>query len=502
MRTIRRMKVKVDERRNLPLHSPLLVKGAAPQETALFRLQNMTFGSITIPAFLATGVYNLDGSRFDRAPLDTRKEGWTEAWGCDDGKKQNDSVWNTVDEQAIQMLLATPHPQIPLVLTQFRPAYFEQLFLRIAAIPHIVVNSPYISNEATGPLPYLRDYQTIPALVGRQHPSNIAPLNPKCNNSILDYLMSTRAINLDASLATTEQKIMSKCLMTLISAELEDIVVFLRYEDHDAFEQVYRGRYLQASSLYHGTWISNLKGRFQACMERAVSRRRGIEYNKTTSIRQAVQNAKEAYQMLEDQLTSHNQPYLLKTDKPSLVDVALWAHLADALCDVHLVVVLSCFPELVQYFQHMYKTYFPGNLGAWDQWNLKQNLENSFQDIPMDGGKKLSAKSSYTDAIELMQSLSMRKQDLQEVLDAAKAKRKEESWPETPKPTESLLYRWRMGEDPGKYAETSDPQEKSNPGRKKMIREQERNDQIWISGVAGVSILVVFALQGAASQSS
>jgi hypothetical protein len=462
----------------------------------------MTFGSIATPAFLATGVYNLDSSRFNRAPLDTRKEGWTEAWGADE-KQEDDDFWN-LDEQAIQLLLATPHPQIPLILTQFRPAYFEQLVLRIAGIPHIVINSSYISNEATGPLPNLRDFApTSAALVGRHHPSNIAPLNPKCKNSILDYLMSNRNVDLDSSLKTQDQKIMSKGLMSLITSELDNIVIYLRYEDHDAWEQVYRGRYLQASSRQTNTWISNLKGRFQACMERAVSRRRGIEYSKTMSIQQAIQRAKDAYQTLEHQLTSHNKSYLLNTDQPSLVDAVLWAHLVDALCDVHLVVLLSSFPALVKYFQQMYKHYFKGTLGAWDEWNLKQNLENAFQHIPMDGANMPSStKASYKDAIDLMQSLSMRNQDLQEILDATKAKRKEESWPEPTKPTESLLYRWRMGEDPGRYAETPDPQENNNPIRKKLIREQERNDQIWMSGVAGVSILVIFALQGAASQPS
>ena len=36
----------------------------------------MTISNIITPAFLATGVYNLDSSRFRAAPLDTRTEGW------------------------------------------------------------------------------------------------------------------------------------------------------------------------------------------------------------------------------------------------------------------------------------------------------------------------------------------------------------------------------------------------------------------------------------------
>eukprot|EP00980_Cylindrotheca_fusiformis_P004591 scaffold982_cov139-Cylindrotheca_fusiformis.AAC.4 len=490
----------------------------------------MTFGSIVTPAFLATGVFNLDSSRFDRAPLDTRKEGWTETWGSDDDDEDEGdntrSIVSYIDEQAIQMILATPHPQIPLVLTQFRPAYLEQLVLRIAGIPHIVINSNYISNEATGPLPYLCDYyhsstgKSSPSLVGRHHPSNIAASNPICNNSILEYLVNERGIQLDASL-TKEQRIQSKCFHNLIRTELQEMVTFLRYEDHDAWEQVYRGRYLEASSSSSSrrSWISNLKGRFQACMERAVARRKSMEYYHKMSIPQAVQRAKDAYQILEDHLTSHDdgQPYLLNTtnNKPNLVDAVLWAHLAEALSDVHLVIVLSSFPNLVHYFQQMYKTYFQGTLGDWDRWNIRQNLDNAFENIPIgDSGSKqysMFAKSNFKDAIELMQSLSMRTQDLQEVLDTAKAKRNGESWPPArspPKPTESMLYRWRMGEHPTKFMEKEEDErnqannDHSSATRKKMIREQERNDQIWMSGVAGVSILVVLALQGASPQRS
>ena len=34
----------------------------------------MTFATVTTPAFLATGFYNVDSSRFRAAPLDTRTE--------------------------------------------------------------------------------------------------------------------------------------------------------------------------------------------------------------------------------------------------------------------------------------------------------------------------------------------------------------------------------------------------------------------------------------------
>ena len=44
-------------------------------------ITKMTFATIQSPAFLASGVYNLESSRFRCAPLDSRQEGWTEKWG-------------------------------------------------------------------------------------------------------------------------------------------------------------------------------------------------------------------------------------------------------------------------------------------------------------------------------------------------------------------------------------------------------------------------------------
>lgn len=455
----------------------------------------MTFATVTTPAFLATGFYNVDSSRFRAAPLDTRTEGWTEEWGTKE-KKEDSPLWN-LDDESISMLLATGYPQVPVVLSQFRPAFLEQIILRISGIAHIVINSQYFCNEATGQLPFLRDYQPSkpPALVGRRHPSNIAPPRVPIQNSILDYLMNNRKVDLDNHLNTEHQRSLSKCFLNLVHTELDSILTYLRYEDHDSWEQVYKEHYLQACSVHSNSWISSLKGRIQACMERAVSRRCITEFSKTMSIEQALERAKEAYQALESQLTKHSRPYLLGTESPSLVDAVLWAHLADALCDVNLVVLLSSYPALVKYFQRMYKTYFTGKLGKWDEWNIKQNMENAFQQIPILSKKQLSSiKASYKDAIDLMQSLSMRNQDLHDVLEAAKAKRKEESWPTSSKPTDSILYRWRMGEDLNKFTETPEPPE--NQSRKKLIREQERIDQIWISGVAGISLLLILVLQG------
>ena len=113
-------------------------------------------------SWIATGIYNLDSRRFQKANLDRRSEGWTETWGV----KRNDtfdeekptaevnSVMNNerLDDETISQLLSARYPQVQITLTQFRPAWFEQMLMRVAGIPHIVLNSKHISNEATGQL--------------------------------------------------------------------------------------------------------------------------------------------------------------------------------------------------------------------------------------------------------------------------------------------------------------------------------------------------------------
>ena len=89
--------------------------------------------------------------------------------------------------------------------------------------------------------------------------------------------------------------------------------------------------------------------------------------------------------------------YVLGTDDPTHVDALLFAHLAEALCDVHLVLVLARRPVLVRYFGAIYDRYFgpgyadewrrrnPGGGGGDDGWIRKNDVANSnnaFNRIP------------------------------------------------------------------------------------------------------------------------
>ena len=508
--------------------------------------------SILLQSAFATAIYNLDSTRFHKASLDNRTEGWTETWGenhctrdgetiekvtSTNGKeKQNmkPACWEA-ESNSVSLPLATPHPQLPLVLTQHRPAWLEQMVLRMAKIPYIVVNSTHISNEATGQMPFLTDYHDKapiasasgargdhdskhPILVGRCHPTNLTTPFDVNQNSILLYLAEYRKADLDAdALTTQQQRGLSNAFLSLIQTELASCVLYLRFEDQDAWEQVYRKQYIQASFSSetpmpdeNTSWIVQVRGRFQASMERAVERRRLLEYSRGQSIERVKERAKKAYESIERQLiavassSSRDQRrFLLGTERPAFVDAALWAHLADGFCDLHLVVILASFPLLIQYFQDLYKAYFALHgkvfVDTWEVWNERQNVSNAFQKIPiLRQATRMAEKSSaFMDAIDLMQSLSLQKQELYEVLGAVKAKRESEAWPTHVTQTETLLYRWRMGEDFEKRQ--SVPEKEENPLRKKLLRDQIRNDQMWISGTASVTIVALLLLQAGAA---
>jgi hypothetical protein len=515
---------------------------------------------------IPNGIYNLDSTRFQKASLDTRSEGWTEIWGgkeeqvveeeegeSKENKDDNKQVPNNKNERIVLVFEDTTNsmwaevddPSINVLLTQYRPAWLEQIVLKMANIPFIVVNSTHHCNEATGHLPFLTDYSAcsgsgncnqqqhnnkqqskLPMLIGRHHPSNLIERHQK--NSILAYLKEYRNVDIDEmGLTTDHQKALSQSFLNLIQTDLQNCLLYLRYEDHDAWEQVYRQQYIQASCPkrhyyqkqdkgdVHVNWFLQLRGRFQAMTERAVERRRLIEYTRNSMhTDDVIERAKVAYQALERQLTSANQgtarkeKYLLGTESPAFVDAALFAHLADALCDVHLVVVLSSYPNLVQYFQDTYQKYFSTNnksktnkrpASCWDEWNEQQNVENSFQQIPILAENQISKYSNFKDAIDLMHSLSLQKQELKEVLGAIKAKRDDEPWPKKRQFTDSCLYRWCLGGDMEKVTSKTTAEKEENPIRKKLLRDQIRNDQRWISGVAAASMVAILLLQAGGS---
>lgn len=491
-------------------------------------------------SWIASGIYNLDSRRFRKASLDRRSEGWTETW---ENKRHGTSYKETktseennklenerkmeIDDESISQVLSTPYPQVEIVLTQHQPAWFEQMLMRVAGIPHIVLNSNHISNEATGKLPYLRDCipSKPPILVGRNHPSDLKKSENIINNSILSYLQKYRNIDLDeqAGLTTDQQRGSSKSFQYMINLELSSILSNLRFEDSDAWEQVYREQYVGASNIERNkkhrrgfvnklNWFIELRGRFQASMERNIERKRLLGYvhnGRKNDVNQLLERANEAYLAIDRQLlstinkdeSSSDMNYLFGTDIPALVDVILWAHLAEALCDVNLVVLLASYPRLVNYFQHMYQVYFSAaeeksaKNCAWKDWNEQQNLDNPFHKIPTLNKHSLSQYSMIKDAIDLMQKSSLEKKNLADALEAVRLMRAEDRRPNLREPHSFLLYRWCMGEKAEKERAVK-AEVQNNPLGKNLRRDQARNDQMWISGIFGISAIAIILIRG------
>ena len=94
---------------------------------------------------LADLVQNWDLQRPYTASLATRVEGFTEEWGG----AANDTTALLDDTPPT---IATLHPPCKIRLFQYRPAWGEQLALRIATIQYVVVNSKYAVNWQTVPV--------------------------------------------------------------------------------------------------------------------------------------------------------------------------------------------------------------------------------------------------------------------------------------------------------------------------------------------------------------
>ena len=446
-------------------------------------------------------------------------------------------------------------PEIPLVILQYRPAWLEQLVLRIAGIPHVVVNSTYASHESTGPLPALRDLHTtvsthssladaaaptttttIPILVGRRQPRirmgkgeesdtnkgtvlvggvlSSYPAAMTQENSILEYLKQQKGVDIDAHLKSSSGKdddsfkskqTLSKLLSLLITIKLHKCLMVLRYEDRNAWDQIYRMQCLHSSKGKSqsstdsstkntpknlSSRLPTMRGLYQAWSERVMARKalRVGNGSKEVSVDEAKAEARKAYEILEQQLTQIERGrYLVGTEQPAMVDALLWDHLAEALCDVNLVLVLADFPKLIQFFQRIYDAYFVdmSNTAAqtvsWSMWNKHQNYKNHFQQIPLEADmikEKYDAKK-IKHALELMQTLSVRDHDLLEVLKVGRETRSRE-W------TTAKASATKASSPVAAAGETKKEPETA---LEKARRQQQRHDQYWISLVAGVAIL-------------
>jgi hypothetical protein len=318
---------------------------------------------------LIAACHNWRQTRLYSPSLGKRSEGWTEKWGSSSSEEttttsSSSSCWK-MEQESVQHICATVHPLVPVTLFQYRPAWTEQLALRVANVPYTVVNTPYAVTEAVGPLPYLRELQPNlpPRMTGR---GNIDGTTR--GNAILQYLQQERGIDLDEPLRNGKSKdlqAMSQLYTNLIQNKLQNALCALRYQDGEAWDQVYRPQCLQAaggSNTLASSWL-RFPGWYQAWSERVHMCSMLSHDTRSLTTEQAVQQVRDVYRVLEEAMETHSPSsaghlHLLGTVKPVTVDLLLWDHLMQALMDVHLVVVLADFPVLCRYVQQIWDKYF------------------------------------------------------------------------------------------------------------------------------------------------
>jgi len=276
------------------------------------------------------------------------------------------------------------------------------------------------------------------------------------------------------------------------------------------------------------------------------------------NVYRAMESADMYYASLEEKLSSSKHAtYFLGTEKPTYIDALLFVHLAEALCDVHLILVLAKHSRLMKYFQWIYDQYFgegyarawkshsagqeAGESSDWIQKNNAVNALNAFNQIPSAASSKPASKGAapiddeghdMIHAIQLMQQMAVHCNNLDEALrDAAVLRTAEgekallESYH---RPVGSRLYRWIMGsevnfwgsahtnkkseaddEDEDANSQSDDgedykePTSKEEETKKRMFQEQMKQmkrdrraqDELWLSGivVAVVATLVISA---------
>ena len=254
----------------------------------------------------------------------------------------------------------------------------------------------------------------------------------------------------------------------------------------------------------------------------------------SVNIYRAMEYADMYYTSLEQKMVGESPTYFLGTSMPSYIDALLFSHLAEALCDVYLVLVLAKHSRLMKYFQWMYDQYFGekyvgGADAEWVKWNNVSNSLNSFNQIPEAaalkkkglGGEEGDDRGGMTHAINLMQQLAIHCHELDEAMrDAAalrlKGGRERIVLEKQHRPIASTLYQWLMGvevkfwgtkhsrqksqiigSDAGKSKTTEksgeeedergDSEEAKKEKWQKQMQQVKRDrrysDEVWISGV-------------------
>ena len=442
-------------------------------------------------------------------------------------------------------------------------AWQEQLVLRIAKVPHIVINSSYLASEASGQLPYLKDVGSSiktnaeaededaatsrpPAVVGRRNPGGLNGTSVSSTSDIVEYLRtSDHNINLDKDMDNA-QLADALAYSTMIGQTLNVVLSALRYGHFHAWDEVYRHQSLAACLDPNGAneyiekrrrgGFFNWAAWFQVWSERIVSLKELKLSNTTMSdelfggeedvrVERAVAMARQCYSALNARLAKGSGTTLLGTEQLTTVDVMLFAHLAEALCDLHLVTVLSEYDGLVKFFQITYEMHFGSDAGSdkeWVLWNNRANAANAFNHVPIGSGRVGIRSTEYKDAVQLMQTIALHCHDLGQALeDVTMVRGKEDSLAQAGRFRKAggMFHRWRMhgtlsdekesnaaatkgGQKRASDDSDGEEDEMTRKNRKymeKLKRDAKTNDELWVSGVVLTSIAAYVLAAASAS---
>lgn len=227
----------------------------------------------------------------------------------------------------------------PFVLLQFRPAFALQLYLRFVRAPYVVRNLEYPVLETVGQLPVLMDgHFLLP------------------EEDALGYLREHYpALDLDAKLSGA-RRAQVLALHALVREKLAPAVGASRYRDERNFVQNVRAVILRATRFPLGPAIST------------AERRRGMQEQRWRGLAdggmgvgEVLTRAQGVYRELDNLLGASTGDFFFGRE-PTSFDACLFGHLAEALADVNVLVIVSTFDNLMRFFRRIAEEFF--NVGA------------------------------------------------------------------------------------------------------------------------------------------
>jgi hypothetical protein len=276
--------------------------------------------------------------------------------------------------------------------------------------------------------------------------------------------------------------------------------------DWKAHEQVYRQQALRAScggSLESSYWV-RWHGWWQVWSERVHVKRQLSASQRTMTVQQALEFARDAFRMLEQHLVevhSKGTGFFMGTEEAVLIDIVLWPCLAKSLSNLHIVAVLAEFPALCRYAQHVWDIYFDlqSPQENWRLWNAHENSRNSFGGLPMMAAAPASkSPRDFAHAMDLMKHLSLQRHDLHEQLVLARHEANKDSRSHPAARPFQTFHRWRFGDsyrpritpvtggvhssDPPSSSSTQDHRQEE-----KALRDHQNRDEFWIVTVLAAS---------------